>query len=315
MSSFRKYGGVNRSAIGNIVRHHYANETNTTISNSTGLNNSKILSQSHIDMSCNSILNVQSIYFCDGTTLSNGGTFVPNGTTYSDYLYWDPSGSAWAVGNSKVHLGTNAGQSNQGANAVALGSEAGRTTQGANAVALGSEAGKTTQGANAVAIGYRAGSSSQPANSIVINASGSALNGTDASACYVKPIRNLQSSQILTYDPSSCEITYNAANLTSDTLLLEHTLQTYPWVAVGSGTNSIAYSSDGISWIPATNIFSTYGYDVAYSAQQNTWVAVGATTNTIAYSTNGTSWTGIGKLIHGSLLVRGQIVLLILAME
>ena len=66
MSSFRKYGGINRSAVGNIVRHQYANETNTTISNSVGLDNSKILSQSHVDMSCNSILNVNSITFCSG---------------------------------------------------------------------------------------------------------------------------------------------------------------------------------------------------------------------------------------------------------
>ena len=64
MSSFRKYGGANRSAIGNIVRHEFANETNVTISNAVGLDNSKILSQSHLDMSCNSILNVNSIYFC-----------------------------------------------------------------------------------------------------------------------------------------------------------------------------------------------------------------------------------------------------------
>ena len=65
MSSFRKYGGANRSAIGNIVRHDYANETKVTISNSVGLDNSKILSQSHLDMSCNSLLNVQNIYFCE----------------------------------------------------------------------------------------------------------------------------------------------------------------------------------------------------------------------------------------------------------
>ena len=73
MSSFRKYGGINRSAIGNIVHHEYANETKLTISNSAGLDNSKILSQSHLDMSCNSILNVQAIYFCDGSVLPNGG--------------------------------------------------------------------------------------------------------------------------------------------------------------------------------------------------------------------------------------------------
>ncbi|MCJ7717417.1 MAG: hypothetical protein MUO54_12980, partial [Anaerolineales bacterium] len=40
-----------------------------TISNSVGLDNSKILSQSHLDLSCNSLLNVNSIYFCNGTVL------------------------------------------------------------------------------------------------------------------------------------------------------------------------------------------------------------------------------------------------------
>ena len=287
MSSFRKYGGVNRSAIGNIVRHHYANETHTTISNSTGLNNSKILSQSHIDMSCNSILNLQSIYFCDGTTLSNGGLTGPTGPTgpagvvdasgtyYSDYLYWNTAGSgAWAVGSAQVHLGQNAGQTSQGLNAVAiglfagyqnqneraiaLGEEAGRIsqgsfaiaqgyragysgqgtraialgqnagissqgsyaialgrdagsgTQGANAIAMGYQAGYSSQGANAIALGQNAGFSSQPANSIIINASGAIFSGTDTSACYITPIRNITGPRYLTYDPTSSEITWSA---------------------------------------------------------------------------------------------------------
>ena len=52
MSSFRKFGGTNRSASGNIVRHEIANQNNLTISNQAGLNNSKIVTQSHIDLSC-----------------------------------------------------------------------------------------------------------------------------------------------------------------------------------------------------------------------------------------------------------------------
>ena len=48
------------------------------------------------------------------------------------------------------------------------------------------------------------------------------------------------------------------------------------WVAVGEGTNSIAYSSDGITWYPSSNgnsILPTSGRSVAYNGTM--WVAVG----------------------------------------
>ena len=68
------------------------------------------------------------------------------------------------------------------------------------------------------------------------------------------------------------------------------------WVAVGSGTNSIAYSSNGSTWTGiGTSIFSSSGSRVAYNGSM--WVAVGSGTNTIAYSLNGTSWTGLGTSI------------------
>jgi hypothetical protein len=65
------------------------------------------------------------------------------------------------------------------------------------------------------------------------------------------------------------------------------------WVAVG---DTIAYSSDGISWIPLTNsVFSDTGYGVAWNGKL--WVAVGeGTTNTIAYSSDGINWTGATDL-------------------
>jgi hypothetical protein len=62
-SSFRKYGGLNYASSNNIVRNHYCNSDNLTISDKIGLLNSKILNESHIDMSGNSILGVRDIYF------------------------------------------------------------------------------------------------------------------------------------------------------------------------------------------------------------------------------------------------------------
>ena len=56
-----------------------------------------------------------------------GGGGVPSGTSYGDYLYWD--GSTYASGDSKVVMGTNAGQNNQGDNSIAIGYNAGTNNQ------------------------------------------------------------------------------------------------------------------------------------------------------------------------------------------
>jgi hypothetical protein len=82
MSSFRQYGGLNRAATNNIVRNHYSNSDNPTISNYLGQWNSKIVSESHLDLSGNSILNVNGIYFDNGTTIIDGsfnGDLTVNG--------------------------------------------------------------------------------------------------------------------------------------------------------------------------------------------------------------------------------------------
>ena len=39
---------------------------------------------------------------------------LPNGTTYSSYLYWDDSDSSWKIADDTIRLGTNSGQINQG---------------------------------------------------------------------------------------------------------------------------------------------------------------------------------------------------------
>ena len=68
--SFRKIGGIQRNASNNIIRNHYSNINNYTISNYIGEINSKIDVYCNIDLSNNSIVNVNKIYFTDGTILS-----------------------------------------------------------------------------------------------------------------------------------------------------------------------------------------------------------------------------------------------------
>ena len=60
-----------------------------------------------------------------------------------------------------IAIGTDAGETTQGASAVAVGRQAGRTSQGINAVAVGNRAGQTSQGNDAVAMGQAAGEISQ----------------------------------------------------------------------------------------------------------------------------------------------------------
>ena len=68
------------------------------------------------------------------------------------------------------------------------------------------------------------------------------------------------------------------------------------YVAVGQGSNSVAYSYDGISWTGlGTTIFNSIGYGVEYG--NDLWVAVGQGTNSVAYSSDGISWTGLGTTI------------------
>ncbi len=76
------------------------------------------------------------------------------------------------------------------------------------------------------------------------------------------------------------------------------------WVAVGDnngdGSNTIAYSYDGIVWTGLGNIFSINGSGIAWNGTM--WVAVGysgtpSTSNTIVYSYDGINWTGLGDTI------------------
>jgi len=73
----------------------------------------------------------------------------------------------------------------------------------------------------------------------------------------------------------------------------------FVWVAVGQGTNTIAYSTDGIVWTGlGTTIFSAAGNRLLSNG--SIILATGSGTNAIAYSYDGVIWTGLGTAMFGS---------------
>jgi len=66
------------------------------------------------------------------------------------------------------------------------------------------------------------------------------------------------------------------------------------WVATGTGSNTIAYSYNGINWTGLGRlVFTTYGWNIAWNGK--TFIATGAGGNCAAYSGNGITWTGLGS--------------------
>jgi hypothetical protein len=71
------------------------------------------------------------------------------------------------------------------------------------------------------------------------------------------------------------------------------------WVAVGTGTNTMARSLNGITWVATTPTpFTTSGTGLAWNGIL--WVATGTGTNTVAYSSDGITWTGLGLTVFGT---------------
>lgn len=75
---FRKYGGIQKSATNNIVRSNNSNSANPTISGLLGQDNTKIISLSNIDMSGNSLFNIDTLYFTNGATIQADPTWTAN---------------------------------------------------------------------------------------------------------------------------------------------------------------------------------------------------------------------------------------------
>jgi hypothetical protein len=153
-----------------------------------------------------------------------------------------------------VAIGNSTGRITQGINSVAIGNNAGYTTQGINSVAIGKSAGLVNQGMNSIAIGNAAGFENQAANSIILNASGVDLNST-TNGLFIKPIRNAASPNVLSYDPTSGEVTHSTG---ATTLTIGQSYQggIIFWLDATGQHGLIAATADqstGIRWYGGTN--------------------------------------------------------------
>ena len=136
----------------------------------------------------------------------NGGvTNLPDGSCFSDYLFWD--GNKWKNGNfddkKRVHIGCNAGKNNQGSSTIAIGENAGNQDQKSNAISIGFCTGFRKQVEDSIAIGEKAGILNQHSNTIILNATGTSLDSIAPNSFYVNPIRGTGSAVNL------CPLYYN----------------------------------------------------------------------------------------------------------
>lgn len=81
MTTFKKFGGLEYNSKNNIVSSFRTHNAIHSVSNHVGDKNTRIVHDSHIDLSGNSVLRVDGIYFVDGTVQTtalggNGSTVV-----------------------------------------------------------------------------------------------------------------------------------------------------------------------------------------------------------------------------------------------
>jgi hypothetical protein len=129
-----------------------------------GLINGNVSISGELDMCCNIIKDVSSIFVC-GTNVRIGqrmGAIIDN----SSIAIGIDAGQGQA--ENTVAIGHNAGRINQQKEAIAVGYDAGTENQGEDAIAFGQEAGNTDQGERALAFGYCAGSNNQGTHAIAL---------------------------------------------------------------------------------------------------------------------------------------------------
>ena len=102
------------------------------------------------------------------STLVNGAYTVSLGSNGDLEAPGIVSAAGLRTSETKIALGSNAGQTSQGSSSVAVGAFAGQTSQGPLSVAIGYGAGATTQGVSSVAVGNSAGSNTQGGLSVAV---------------------------------------------------------------------------------------------------------------------------------------------------
>ena len=198
-------------------------------------------------------------------TIGNGG-----GTDQGNYS----TSIGYAAGASAhqyaVSVGSTAG-SGAGNYAIAIGSVAG-TNAGNNAIAIGANAGASA-GNNAIAIGANAGATGN--NSIILNATGAVLDRATANTFTVKPVRNANTANLMFYNATTGEVTYDVAgNITS----VEHanTANIANAIAGSNVSGAVAYATTAnsvaganVSGTVANANYAAYAGNVTIAGQSN----------------------------------------------
>jgi len=174
--SFRKFGGLNYNAKNNIVKNHYGISDNFQSTETIGQNNSKMVCLSDIDMSDNSIMNVNELYFYDFKTPQTqpfiysdiSGAFAPIINPSGGIHNYAPltnanfltlisvSGDVSANSFNKIPIGYG---HNDISNNISIGYQAlqSNTVIGSYNTSIGYQALQSnTDGSNNIAIGYQA---------------------------------------------------------------------------------------------------------------------------------------------------------------
>jgi hypothetical protein len=214
------------------------------------------------------------------------GLLSATGTFYSDYLYWNNVSNTWLAASTEVHIGANAGLTNQGLNAIAIGLGAAQFTQGQsaiaigadsayndqqpNAIAIGNGAGYETQGFSAIAIGYLSGRFTQGQNAIAIGEGcGNIAQGTYGIAIGYRTAEDIQKENAIAIGASAGRNTQGTSS-----------------IAIGFSAGSLAQGNDSIAigTQAGENNQESNSIAIGFQAGQNSQRA-----NTIVLNASGTA--------------------------
>ena len=155
------------------------------------------------EVQASNIVNPLGVRFYNGVFSPSGGSIVVPAvygraivdlSTSSSYFATLTGGDLPTTKNSNsVFVGNMTNLSTGGATStIAIGDISGMTGQGANSVAIGTNAGLSNLGSNSICIGNNANiSGGSFSNTIILNATGAALNASQASSTYISPMRNI----------------------------------------------------------------------------------------------------------------------------
>lgn len=151
------------------------------------------------------------------------------------------------------------------ANGTAIGASA--ATVGVNSVSLGTSSRSAN---NAIAVGYLANANAN--NSIVLNATGASLISSTANSFVVKPIRNTSSGNVLYYDPTTGEITYDVGGGGGGSSSISNGSSN---VSIPTANGAIQFNVNGSIAGNITTSKTAIGYQAGSSNQQESAVAIG----------------------------------------